>query len=368
MIFENLPEYLKKNIENIKKEAKLSEEDLKNIIEKIFYHFQPGEAIGIVTAQSISEPATQLTMRTYHMAGSLGVKITQGLPRLIEIFDAKKEIDNPVTYIFLKPEYNNEEDAKKVAEKIVERKVINMVEKFFINIVEKRIELIFTSKRAAEKTLKALEQKKKGIKINLRENTIFVYPEKEDVSLIELQSIKEKVLNITVEGIEGIKNAFVRREGNEWIIEASGTNLEKIMQVEEIDNTRTYSNDLYEVQKVLGIEAARNLIIREALKVMQSQGLDVNPYYLTLLADLMCFDGRVRPIGRYGIAGSKSSVLVRANFEETIKHLIVAAIRNEKDTFKGIYENVFIGRPAPVGTGYFELIVKKESGEDKRDN
>jgi DNA-directed RNA polymerase subunit A" len=77
-----------------------------------------------------------------------------------------------------------------------------------------------------------------------------------------------------------------------------------------------------------------------------------------LVADIMTMAGDVRSIGRYGVAGAKSSVLARAAFEETIKHLVRASIRNEVDKFNGIFENIMIGQVIPSGTGMFDLVAK----------
>ncbi|MFH1901396.1 MAG: hypothetical protein ABIK26_03995, partial [Candidatus Omnitrophota bacterium] len=80
----------------------------------------PGEAIGIITAQSFGESSTQMVLRTLHMAGVGDMQVTQGLPRLIEICDARKKPSSPKMEIYLKKEYNNEKDAKVLAEKIKE--------------------------------------------------------------------------------------------------------------------------------------------------------------------------------------------------------------------------------------------------------
>ena len=142
--------------------------------------------------------------------------------------------------------------------------------------------------------------------------------------------------------------------------------------MEEVDETKTYSNDIYEVYRLFGIEAARSLIIKEAYKTMQEQGLDVNMRYLYIVADVMTWSGEIMSIGRYGVAGAKHSVLARAAFEETIKHLARAAIKGEIDDLKGMFENVMIGRVVPTGTGMFELVVRgnkhESDGEDKGSN
>lgn len=354
-----LPISIEEEIKKVAKELNINEDALREKVVNEFIKIREeyGSSIGIIAAQSISEPATQLTMRVYHLAGSLGVKITQGLPRLIEIFDAKKVISSPTMYIYLKPKFNNEEDAIKFAKKIEEKKVRNLIKRSYVNLSEIRLELEFFNNRDAEKVHSILSDKKL-IEVKRNENVLLIYSKKEE-SLAHLQDIKESILNTLVYGVEGIEEAFVIKEENNYLIQTRGSNLEKILEMEEVDATRTYSNDIHETARVLGIEAARNLIVKEVLKVLAEQGLDVNPYYVCLVADIMCFSGEVMPIGRYGIAGSKSSVLARANFEETIKHLTLAVLKNEKEEFKGVFENIFIGRIVPVGTGAFELIVEK---------
>ena len=368
-----LPKKLIEEIENVSQELKLDEEKKKKLIEEVkrVYlnsRFEPGEAIGILAAQSISEPATQLTMRTYHLAGAAGIKVTFGLPRLIEIFDAKKNLETPMMTIYLKKEYNTKENAEELAFKIVERRVIDLAKFISIDMVENSIIIELDDKRKLEKVervIKDFVSKKANVKI--RENLIVVNP-KEEVDFIALQKIKEDIGNIVVEGIPGITAAIIRKDGDNWIIQTVGSNLREVLKLEEVNECKTVSNDIYEVYEVFGIEAARNVIIKEAYKTMQEQGLDVDIRYLLLLADVMTWSGEISSIGRYGVAGAKASVLSRAAFEETIKHLIRASIRNEVDEFKGLFENVMVGQPAPVGTGMFELIVRGEEDERRGDD
>jgi len=371
-----LPNNLLKEVERVAVELKLSEEKKRKLIEEVerVYlnsRFEAGEAIGILTAQSISEPATQLTMRTYHLAGAAGIKVTFGLPRLVEIFDAKRNIETPMMTIYLKKEYNTKEDAEKLAYKIVERRVSDLSKYIFVDVGEKTINIEVDDKRRMEKVEKILKEflsKKADVKI--KGDYIVIYPKDKEVQFSDLQKMKEETSNIIVDGIEGITAAIIRKEGENWIVQTVGTNLREILKLEEVNEFKTISNDIFEVYEVFGIEAARNVIIKEAYKTIQEQGLDVDIRYLLLLADVMTWNGEISSIGRYGIAGAKASVLSRAAFEETIKHLIRASIRNEVDEFKGLFENVMVGQPAPVGTGMFELIVRGEEdgdrGEDKK--
>lgn len=367
-IYESLPEWLKDEIEKVSEKYKLSEKQKEKLIEKVYQQFMNSrfeacEAIGIIAAQSISEPATQMTMRTYHVAGSVGLKITLGLPRLIEIFDARKELETPSMTIYLKPKYNNEKAAIEFAKKIKEVKVEDVAE-IFINLSENSIELKCENENDAKKLKEIIENKIKTVKCNRRGNLVIVNPKKE-LSTRELRLLKERIRNLTFSGVKGIENAIVIREKDEWVIQTFGSNLAEILKFEEVDKKRVYSNNPHEVAKVLGIEAARNLIIREAYKTMQEQGLDVDIRFLKLVADIMTFSGKVQPIGRYGVAGKKASVLARAAFEETIKHLVNASVKGSRDNLTGLFENLMVGNLVPVGTGKVEIIMKLGEEENE---
>jgi DNA-directed RNA polymerase subunit A" len=369
-----LPKKILEEVEKVSKELKLNEEDKNKLIKEVEKEYlnmmaEPGEAVGILAAQSISEPATQLTMRTYHLAGAAGVKITFGLPRLIEIFDAKRNIETPMMTIYLKKEFNTKEEAEKVAFKIVEKRVIDLSSYISMDIGETSIIVEPSDKRKAEKIETAIkEYLGKKAEVSTKEGKIIVRVKEKEVSLSDLQKIKEDICNIVVEGIPGVTAVIVKKEGDEWILQTVGSNLKEVLKLPEVNEHKTISNDIFEVYEIFGIEAARNVIIKEAYKTMQEQGLDTDIRYLLLLADVMTWSGEISSIGRYGVAGAKFSVLSRAAFEETIKHLIRASIRNEVDEFKGLFENVMIGQPAPVGTGMFELLVRggeeNESGGD----
>jgi DNA-directed RNA polymerase subunit A" len=361
-----LPYRIKKMIEETSKKYNLDEEK-KEKLEKIVMEeyskiiFEPGEAIGIVTTQSISEPATQATMRVYHVAGGVGVKITLGLPRLIELFDARKEISTPSMTIYLKK--NDEKFACEFAKKIIEKR-ISEVAKIYINLTNLSLELE-VDENYVEEVYRYLKQKIKLGSVNKRKNIIEIVPKKE-YTVKELRKLRDRIGNMVFRGVKGIKVAAVVKEKDEWIIQTIGSNLAEILKMEEVDSTRTISNNPLEVAEVLGIEAARNVLLLEIKKVLQQQGLDVNPRFLFIIADTMTFNGTVSPIGRYGVAGGKYSILARAGFEETVKNLVNAAVRKGKDELKGPFENLMIGNVVPVGTGAIEVVIKYGDRENNK--
>lgn len=338
-------------------------------VEKISYVDSNSEYVydisveGLETFTTFDGIITHNTMRTYHFAGSAGIKVTYGLPRLIEIFDAKKELETPIMTIYLKKMYNNKDTAKSVATNIIEKKVMDVSKKILLNLNDNCIEIEPFDARSVVKIFKILKEDFKGVQIKEKAKKIVVAPDSEtDINILE--KLKGKIMQTHVSGIKGITNAVVRKDKEEWIINTVGSDLEEVLNIKEVDETRTITNDIHEIAKIFGIEAARNIIVSESVDTMQTQGLDVDIRHIMLVSDLMTLTGTIRPIGRYGVAGTKTSILARAAFEETIKHLVKASVRNESDNLQGIFENVMIGQVIPSGTGMFDLIAKFE-GEEK---
>ena len=360
-----LPKSIMDEIERVCKERKFNSDKKEKLIELVkrtysTSSFEPGEAIGIISAQSISEPATQMTMRTFHFAGSVGVQVTLGLPRLIEIFDAKKEPATPMMTLYLKKKYNNKSSSESLAEKITERKLRSFIKTISLDLTSKKIKILLKKMKKSEfkEIVLKLNKKFKRLSIKGKEDKIIVGSRDKELTIKDLQKIKKKLLDSCVSGIAEIRNSLVLKEGEDWVIKTFGSNFLKIIEFDEIDMTRSYTNNIYEMANVLGIEAARSTVIKEINSTMKQQGLDIDYRHIMLVADIMTFSGEVRPIGRYGIAGMKSSVLTRAGFEETIKHLVRASVRHDEDNFDAIFDNVMVNQQVPVGTGMFELIAK----------
>jgi len=352
----------------ILKEFKLTQAQKKKAIDHIInlYKnscFEPGEAVGVVAAQSISEPATQMTMRTYHLAGASEIKVTLGLPRLVEIFDARRTPKTPMMTVYLKKKYNTMERAYKVAADVQETKLNDITTEPAIDILNMRIEIPLDLKEIKERKIKikkiveTLKESYKDLKIKVTKEKILI-KSKDDMTIKKLQKLKTKVLKTHIKGVKGVSEVRVLKKNDEWVINTLGSNLPKVLDIIGIDARRTISNNIHEVYKAFGIEAARQAIVNFAVETMKEGGLDVDIRHIMLVADVMTADGKIKAIGRYGVAGSKGSVLARANFEETIKHLTKAAVNAEVDPLDSIIENVIINQVVPVGTGMFRLVFK----------
>ena len=340
---------------------------LERVIEKAVEEYNrnlmdPYEACGMVAAQSIGEPGTQMTMRTFHYAGVAEINVTLGLPRLIEIVDARKVPSTPMMTVHLEGVYSvNRDKAKEVANKIEMTRLINVAEvETDINnmkvVVKPNIKAMERKDVEMEDLLKAIKKLSK-IRIKETENGIEVLPKEGNENYRELRRISEEVKNIKIKGIEGIKRAIIRRENEEYVIYTEGSNLKEVLKLEGVDKSRTITNDIQAIYEVLGIEAARNAIINEAYNTLQEQGLNVDIRHIMLVADLMTATGTIRPIGRQGVSGEKSSVIARAAFEITVDHLIGASRRGESDELRGVAENIIVGQPIKLGTGSVELAI-----------
>lgn len=365
-----LPLLNKKILSDIKKHLPegLTKSQLKHIFDRTVVEYEesrvePGESVGVISAESIGEPGTQMTLNTFHFAGVAEMNVTTGLPRIIEILDGRKTLSTPMMEIYLKSPYSEGKDIKRIALIIKETTVREVVSEFIINMMEFTIEIRPDDEKLKEigmtraGLIKALE---KVVKISVKEkdNSIFVKATAKESGLNELYKLKEKIKEAYLQGIKGITQVLPVKRGEEFIIVTAGTNLGKILALDFVDQTRTVSNDLYETAAVLGIEAARQAAINEIFKVIENQGLNIDKRHIMLVSDMMCTAGSVKGITRYGIVSEKSSVLARASFETPIKHIIDAALIGEEDTLSSVVENVMINQPIPVGTGLPGLVVE----------
>ncbi len=369
----DLREYVQKLIE-VKPDV--TEEELKRVIDLSFRYFlraqvEPGEAVGTVAAQSIGEPSTQMTLRTFHYAGVKELNVTLGLPRLIEIVDARKTPSTPTMTVYLDEEHRyDKEKALEVARKIEMTKVENVASSVEIDwfnvmiIVHLDPDMMEDKGVTREDVIKAISK----LRIKGRaepdpedEYAVVVKLDPEAYnSLAELQKVRDKILNAKIKGIKDIKRVIVQQREDEYVLVTDGSNLAQVLEVDGVDPTRTISDNIKEIEQVLGIEAARQAIINEIMDVLENQGLDVDVRHIMLLADAMTWTGEVRQVGRHGIAGNKPSVLARAAFEVTVKQLVDAAVQGEVDTLRGVTENIIVGQPIPLGTGMVLLVMNPQ--------
>jgi DNA-directed RNA polymerase subunit A" len=325
------------------------------------FFVEPYTPIGVRATHSFTEPLTQKTLKVFHLVGALEVAIESGKDRFLEIIDARKKIATPYMEIHVLPKYKKQ--INKLAKSIVEVRLkdVAKIKEDFTNketiieldtkkikeydIPEEKIEKEI--KKAIEKTRVKMTKSKNQIKLTFMKT----------MKLRRIREVTLKLEKLLINGIEGIKLAIPKKD----VIYTSGSNFKEIMKLEWVDKTKTKTNNILELFEVLGIEAARELIYRELMNVKEALGFETDPRYFSLLADAMTKEGVVLAVGRHGLSGIKASVLMRAAFEETNKHLISASVKGEKDNFDSIIPNIIVGLPPKVGTG--KVIVKYKWGE-----
>ncbi|MBR9681943.1 MAG: DNA-directed RNA polymerase subunit A'' [Candidatus Altiarchaeota archaeon] len=324
-----------------------------------------GEAIGVVTAQSIGEPGTQLTMRTYHYAGVLEMNVTLGLPRVIEIVDARSTPKTPMMTVHLLPEFSgNEDKARKVAARIKMTTLSELSREIDTDIIERRIVVKLDEASLEDydlspvEVVEAIDKRLKGVHAELIDD-FTVAVETKKAGLRKLYKFKGNLLGVRVAGVEGITSTIVSKREGEFIVFTEGSSLKEVLDVKGVDASRTFSNDIHETAAVLGVEAGRNSIIHEMQSAMEGAGVsNVDVRHIMMVSDLMTLTGSVNAIGRYGIAGEKAGVLAKASFETPVMHLIDAAMSGEFDEFNSVIANVMVGQPVKVGTGTVRLTMK----------
>jgi len=351
--------------------SKLSKEGLENVCKKGLELYnnskvEPGQAVGIVTAQSIGEPGTQMTLRTFHTAGIAEKNVTLGLPRIIELVDARKKPSTPSMDIYLDKDSKTSKDkaiqtARNILHTTISDLIIHPVETDYETVIKFNFDDNKFKVRSCtlENVISALESNKK-FKLKAGNNTITLeLIEQSDSSAVT--ALRNKLLKTTVKGVPDIERLTLKEENNEWLIQTTGSNLSQVLAIPGVDKNNVRTNNVFEIYETLGIEAARNALINELKSTLENQGLEVDIRYLMLVSDLMCHKGYLQQIGRHGIAGTKDSVLARASFEITVPTIATAAKLGEIEELKGITENVIVGSQIPIGSGTVDIFMKSKS-------
>lgn len=364
-----LADELKRNLLKAKLSRRAVDEAVRQAVENYGRSLiEPGEAAGIVSAQSIGEPGTQMTLRTFHFAGVREQNVTLGLPRLIEIVDARKIPSTPTMTVFLDEKHRtSREKTEEVATLLTHTTLADIASSIESDITRMRIIVKLDSAAMREKSV-TIKDTRAAIQIPRGEAKV----EKDEIEITtqemdipQFRRLESRVAGMHVKGIPAVRRALVMEENHEWIIRTEGSNLELALATPGVDPTRTISNNMHEVAAVLGIEAARNVIVKEAKAVLEEQGLDVDIRHVMLVADAMTASGEVLQVGRHGVSGEKASTLAKAAFEITIPTIVDAAVRGTKDHLRGVAENVIVGQQVPMGTGLIEVFMTMSERREK---
>ncbi len=386
----DLPPSLAESLRAKLQSLRLSPQDSTRVVREVAQRFKRAEvdaheSVGIVAAQSIGEPGTQMTLRTFHYAGVAEMNVTLGLPRLIELVDARRVPSTPMMTVHVDRKFKNDRAAvQKIALQI---EVTTVPDVASIGTVIEDLKVVVSPQAALleargvrradlESALLSnldprLFELKPGsgsgetraLEIHLKEAAAGGTKSRkeelvEEMPFKKLLIASEEAKGVQIKGVNGIRRALIRKEKDEYVIYTEGSNLEGVLEIEGVDAVRTTTNSVFEIYRVYGVEAARAALIYEANRTLAEQGLGVDIRHLMLVADVMTNEGDIRAIGRHGISGKKTSVLARAAFEITAAHLLRAAITGEVDELKGVAENIIVGQPITLGTGAVNLVYR----------
>ncbi|KAI3749969.1 hypothetical protein L2E82_20592 [Cichorium intybus] len=332
-----------------------------------------GTNIGAIGAQSIGEPGTQMTLKTFHFAGVASMNVTLGVPRIKEILNAAKKISTPV--ITAKLITNNSASLARWVKGKMERTLLGQVAKSIKLVLGLRSASIIISLDKA--TLGALylsninahtvkDSILKTPKIKLKDTHVNVVddyklevipPSDRNRLYFDLHWLRNRLPTVVVNGIGTIERAVInkKKDQDKFNLLVEGTGLRAVMGMEGINGHETTSNHILEVQSTLGIEAARRSIIKEIQYTMESHGMSIDIRHMMLLADVMTYKGEVLGITRFGIQKMKESVLMLASFEKTADHLFNASVNGRVDKIEGVSECIIMGIPMQTGTGMIKV-------------
>lgn len=412
----------------------------------------PGEMVGMIAAQSIGEPTTQLTLNTFHFAGVASKSnVTRGVPRIEEILSLSENPKNPSCTVFLKEEdETNQETAQELMTRMEHtklREVIDSIQicfdpddldtlieedrptleqyKEFQNMVEDCIEkddeekekeepkrskwiirMVLNAEEMLDKNITmddihfALKNAYKDLvscvfsdynsdklifrirlgeikkKVNENKSTLLtgLNPLDQSDEIYVLKTFQDNLLdNIILRGVKHIDRVMIRKitdnveekqSGFEkktiWVLDTVGTNLLDILGLDYVDIYRSVTNDIQEVYRTLGIEAARQSIFNEISDVIEFDGTYINYHHVSMLCDRMTCNTKMTSIFRHGINNDNIGPIAKASFEETPEMFLRAARHGELDEMRGVSSNVMCGQEGYFGTSAFKVVLDIE--------
>lgn len=405
-----IPEYIRKtHIENIQKRVRQQLEsiqiypeifeDLKNEILKQYNtsKIQPGESVGIITAQSIGERQTQMTLDTFHSAGAALKTVITGVPRFSELLSATTNPKSVISTIYTNTKYSTVSEIRNEIGRelkcVIMSDIISDIKhnnsnipdwywvfesingdkyKQYTNFItlEFNISKLFENKLSLDSISNTIENTFIDLlcvysptfigRIDVYFSTENIINETDTDNCINTYIEKVLIPNLEafqVSGITEITDVFYDKKDSELFIETTGSNLKKLFNNKKIDETRTVCNNMWEILKVLGVEAARDFLIEEFQNIISSDGTYVNKCHIELLVDVMTFNGNISSISRYGQRKSGCGPLAKASFEESLENFIKAGVYGETENTTSISSSIMIGKIPNCGTGIFDIFM-----------
>ncbi|KAI3851217.1 hypothetical protein MKW92_003705 [Papaver armeniacum] len=300
------------------------------------YHLkriEAGSAIGAIGAQSIGEPGTQMTLKTFHFAGVASMNVTLGVPRIKEIINGAKNISTP-----LLPLHLNIAESMKII--FTSRQACILVT-LDIELIQ-RSQLKISAHSVQQSIWRHPKAKLKAQHVEvLDDRKLRIHAPVDDRTKIhfELHFLERSIIN-------KLKDKSGKETGEHNLL-VEGTNLRAVMGTLGVDGCNTTSNHIIEVQETLGIEAARKCIIDEINYTMKGHGMTIDIRHMMLLGDLMT--------SKIWHPKDERKCAYVASFEKAADHLFNASVNGRDDKIEGVSECIIMGIPMQIGTGILKL-------------
>lgn len=346
---------------------------------------QAGEMIGIIAAQSLGEPVTQLTLNTFHSAGISAKNVTLGVPRFKELINISKSIKSPSMQIHVRDDMEKNESFLDTIASQIENLTLDMIvtnnklivvdindyaifqvpDDFDYDFYKYGVRYTIDKNLLKAKRLTLLDV---SVKIMKEYESLYAIPiinsdsmfldilvySDNDISVESVKMLNSHLKIQNINGLSTISKVYVNSDEN--FLESDGTDLQKMFNYSWCDYVNTITNDILETKEILGIEAARQMLLNEIKQVLEFDGTYINERHFQILVDIMTYKGGLMAITRHGINRSENGPLMKCSFEETVDVLTEAAAFAEMDNIKGVTESVTVGKLAQIGTGNFQLI------------
>ena len=317
---------------------------------------------------------------TFHKAGSAVATVITGVPRFSELMSATKNPKGTVTKVYFKEKFCSIEEIKdRVYANLVHTSVYDITRRMYrrsskrvwypaytyissIDIpdqytcisIQTQTSVLY-DRRLQVRTIAQLIQ-------NTFTETICI-PSPESVGIIDVWAMDtciddkfiKKLKHLTLKGVVGLSSVSYMKENDELYILVGGCNLLDLFRVPIVDSARTFSNHIWEIYSVMGIEATREFLIQEFHDVVASDGY-TNRSHIDLLVDAMTYTGSITSISRFGVHRNQSGPLTKASFEKTVDNFLKSALNGDIDSTNGVSSAIVCGKPSCIGTGMPSLL------------
>ena len=381
-----------------------------------------GESVGCLAAQSVGEPATQMTLNTFHSAGVCAKNVTLGIPRLKELLDASKQQKTPCTTLRFKSPYSTSRPfADYVANTMALTRLTDVVRECDIlratddaqedpwalvsdsalrgeagpapvgryvvslhldqELMKARELTPVMVKNALVGRLQARAQVTSSetncldwiVRVRFRDTRAMV--EHAGIGDEQEAVLCHRVTNVLLEtlvvsGHPSVPTANVAEANrhdsdggstSEFVVHAYGSVLTDCTVCAALDFPRCTSNDIWEVYELLGIEACAHVFYDQICAVVSFDGTYVDERHLILVVDTVMRNGTIMPLNRHGINRSEQMPLMRCSFEETMDVLSTAALFAEEENARGVTTSIMLGQISEFGTGGVDVQVRRQA-------